>query len=206
MTNAVAVVPKEAIILRPAVRLTTDSGFTLVELVIVIVILGILSVIATPKFINLKSEAHRSVLNGVRGAISSGNQLVYSKAVLQGKERQAVADVQLGGGIGSAVLTYGHIPSSLQVTRKANTSNYGSADNSAAVYESITQVLALDAEHLKDESSVVTRQWGIYIHGNDNFVNFVPKGLSVESQCFLQYSGINAQGDKVRVELIDSSC
>ncbi|QDO83655.1 prepilin-type N-terminal cleavage/methylation domain-containing protein [Shewanella psychropiezotolerans] len=67
MTNAVAVVPKEAIILRPAVRLTTDSGFTLVELVIVIVILGILSVIATPKFINLKSEAHRSVLNGVRG-------------------------------------------------------------------------------------------------------------------------------------------
>ncbi|RTR38421.1 prepilin-type N-terminal cleavage/methylation domain-containing protein [Shewanella canadensis] len=185
-----------------SVTLKADSGFTLVELVIVIVILGILSVIAAPKFINLKSDAHRSVLNGVRGAISSGNQLVYSKAVLQGKERQAVADVQLGGSLGSAVLTYGHIPSSLPVSQKASTKNI----DSAAVYESITQVLALDAEHLKDESSVATRQWGIYIHGNDNFVNFVPKGLSVNSECFLQYSGINGLEDKVRVELMDSGC
>ncbi len=70
MANAVAVAPpKEAITLRPSVSLTTDSGFTLVELVIVIVVLGILSVVAAPKFINLKSDAHRSVLNGVRGAI-----------------------------------------------------------------------------------------------------------------------------------------
>jgi len=44
-----------------SVTLKADSGFTLVELVIVIVILGILSVIAAPKFINLKSDAHRSV-------------------------------------------------------------------------------------------------------------------------------------------------
>jgi len=193
-----------------SVTLKADSGFTLVELVIVIVILGILSVIAAPKFINLKSDAHRSVLNGVRGAISSGNVLAYSKAVLQGKERQAVADVQLGGGLGSAVLTYGHIPSSLQVTRKANTNSYvsvdGSFDNRAAVYESITQVLALDAEHLKDESSVVTRQWGIFIHGSDRYAKFVPRGLSVGSECNLQYTGINGEGEAVIFELVDSGC
>ncbi|ABV35991.1 methylation site containing protein [Shewanella sediminis HAW-EB3] len=186
-----------------SVTLKADSGFTLVELVIVIVILGILSVVAAPKFINLKSDAHRSVLNGVRGAISSGNQLVYSKAVLQGKERQAVADVQLGGSLGSAVLTYGHIPSSLPVSQKASTKNI----DSAAVYESITQILALDAEHLKDESSVATRQWGIYIEGgSDKFVNFVPRGLSVDSECHLQYTGINGEGEAVMLTLIDNGC
>ncbi|WP_281276219.1 type II secretion system protein [Shewanella atlantica] len=192
--------------MRPSVRLTTDSGFTLVELVIVIVILGILSVIAAPKFINLKSDAHRSVLNGVRGAISSGNQLAFSKAILQGKAHQAVAEVGLGGGIGNTLLTYGHIPSALPLARKASAGYLDSADRGTEVYESITQVLALDAEHLKDESTVVTRQWGVFIHGSDRFVNFVPKGLSVDSGCHLQYTGINAEGDAVIFELVDSGC
>ncbi len=187
-----------------SVTLKADSGFTLVELVIVIVILGILSVIAAPKFINLKSDAHRSVLNGVRGAISSGNVLAYSKAVLQGQEGKVSALVDLGAGVGVAQLRYGHIPSSLNNIVRANKS--AEMSDSAAVFNSITQVLALDAEHLKERSAQVTHEWGIFTNGSDNCVNFVPKGLSVDSQCFLQYTGINALGGKVKVELIDSGC
>lgn len=64
-----------------------NQGFTLVELVIVIVILGILAVTAAPKFLNLAGDAKISTLNGLKGSIESANALVYSKAILQGKEK-----------------------------------------------------------------------------------------------------------------------
>lgn len=64
-----------------------NQGFTLVELVIVIVILGILAVTAAPKFLNLAGDAKISTLNGLKGSIESANALVYSKAILQSKEK-----------------------------------------------------------------------------------------------------------------------
>ncbi|WP_394493731.1 type II secretion system protein [Shewanella sp. ENK2] len=59
-----------------------QGGFTLVELVVVIIILGILAVVAAPKFINLQGDARVSSLAGMKAAIQSANTLVYSKPVL----------------------------------------------------------------------------------------------------------------------------
>ncbi|ACA88081.1 type II secretion system protein [Shewanella woodyi] len=63
-----------------------DNGFTLIELVVVIIILGVLSVIAAPKFISLNKDAKVAVLEGARGALSTANSFSYSKAALQGQE------------------------------------------------------------------------------------------------------------------------
>lgn len=48
-----------------------QGGFTLIEMIVVIVILGILAVTAAPKFLNLESEARAGVLKGVDTAIKS---------------------------------------------------------------------------------------------------------------------------------------
>ncbi|MGS0825154.1 type II secretion system protein [Shewanella sp. 0m-8] len=66
-----------------------QNGFTLIELVVVIIILGILAVTAAPKFINLQSDARASALQGVKGAIQGANGLVFAKAALAGDEKKA---------------------------------------------------------------------------------------------------------------------
>ncbi|WEE21579.1 prepilin-type N-terminal cleavage/methylation domain-containing protein [Aeromonas caviae] len=76
-----------------------QSGFTLIELVIVIIILGILAVTAAPKFLNLQDDARTSTLKGVEGSLKSAGAMVYSKAVLKGKDKESTAyNLYLGNG------------------------------------------------------------------------------------------------------------
>lgn len=76
-----------------------QSGFTLIELVVVIVILGILSAVALPKFINLTGSADTAALAGVAGGISSASAVNYSgrlaTAGLPVAQRQGVATIGL---------------------------------------------------------------------------------------------------------------
>lgn len=64
-----------------------QAGFTLIELVIVIIILGILAVTAAPKFLNLQDDAKMAAADGVFSGVRSAMQLVYSKSALEGKEK-----------------------------------------------------------------------------------------------------------------------
>lgn len=50
----------------------TNKGFTLIELVLVITILGILAVAALPSFINVSTQARQASRDGVSGAVRSG--------------------------------------------------------------------------------------------------------------------------------------
>ncbi|MCR9421970.1 type II secretion system protein [Vibrio sp. RM-69-4] len=63
-----------------------QNGFTLIELVVVIVILGILAVTAAPRFLNLQNDAREATLQGLAGAIQGAAGIVYGKAAIEGIE------------------------------------------------------------------------------------------------------------------------
>ncbi|MCF1427244.1 MAG: MSHA biogenesis protein MshA, partial [Shewanella sp.] len=66
-----------------------------------------LATTAIPKFVNLQSDARVSTLNALKGAISSANNLIYSKAQANGLE-EAGFDVKIGKGV-YVPLAYGYM-------------------------------------------------------------------------------------------------
>ena len=84
----------------------SNAGFTLIELVIVIIILGILAVTAAPKFLDLQGDARLSTLKGLKSAIDGSGTLTFSKAAIAGKEGNPTDSMSIAGG--SVNLVYGY--------------------------------------------------------------------------------------------------
>lgn len=76
----------------------SQSGFTLVELVVVILLLGILSATALPRFMNVSSQAHSSAVAGVRGGFSVGTALVKAQWIANGSAAAVDAVSNFGEG------------------------------------------------------------------------------------------------------------
>ncbi len=63
---------------------SSASGFTLIELVVVIVLLGILAVVALPRFVNLSDDAHLAAVEGTAGALKIGVKSIEALSQVNG--------------------------------------------------------------------------------------------------------------------------
>jgi len=68
-----------------------QAGFTLIELVVVIVVLGILSAFAIPRFIALDSQARVAAVNGLAGSLRSASALAHGMWMATGTSPATVA-------------------------------------------------------------------------------------------------------------------
>ena len=158
------------------------AGFTLIELVIVIVILGILGAVAAPKFLNLQGDAYGANLNALKSSMESASTLANTKAILGGEDRGEGNSITINdNGVSSAV----------------------SIDNGypAATVDGILQVLNIEADS-KASAATTTKPY-IYEEGTNEF-NLSPAARQ-DDECKVTYSKANA-GERPKIEVIDTNC
>lgn len=132
-----------------------QGGFTLIELVVVIVILGILAVTAAPRFLNLQGDARQASLQGLKGAIDGLRALCMAERQFGRETSSSAVDVDgistifgypraTPTGIGAAVV--GLTTDWAVAASNADSITYGFSSNTSAtcavVYQQATSSAA----------------------------------------------------------------
>jgi MSHA pilin protein MshA len=171
-----------------------QQGFTLIELVVVIIILGILAVTAAPKFMNLQGDARASTVSGLEAAIKGADTLIHSKSLIAGNNTVAAsAATTVTVAKGNTVLT-----------------NYGHAIG--AWTGSLANALDIDAADSGTDTDWLYVESADPVVPTDSSIYFYPQGQTspldkdAPGTCYTQYVNSLTSYDSITVNTVTTGC
>lgn len=189
---------------------TQQKGFTLIELIIVIVVLGILAVTAAPQFISFSGDAREAKINQIKASMKAASQLVYGKAAVASVEGQTIDDEGTVGDISddtyptadSYEVQYGYpapsaggIIAALDIDAADWDIGYASASKATVGFEETDDVRISPAGVNVDDPDA-TDTWR------------VTPGIDYEeiTDCFVSYAPPTAEGGKPTITVTTTGC
>ena len=109
-----------------------QTGFTMIELIVVIVILGVLAATALPKFINMRGDAEQAAADGVAGAAASAMNLNFSGCSLTSHVPTANKCVAISTCAGVGTILQGGLPAAYAAAPNVVGVDIGTTDGNTA--------------------------------------------------------------------------
>ncbi|EGU30054.1 MshA, mannose-sensitive hemaglutinin [Vibrio ichthyoenteri ATCC 700023] len=158
-------------------------GFTLIELVVVIVVLGILAVTAMPRLVNLHTDSRIAALNGLKAGMQSANDMIYPLAIQQGLANLSSATITIEGD--PIQLAYGY-----------------PAAFSRQTWSQLIEANFVDAIfHPNDPAD-----WYFHNNPSENWIRFMTKSrIDPSLNCLLRYEEATASTPP-RFEFVTQGC
>ena len=180
-------------------KMNGQAGFTLIELIVVIVILGILAVTAAPKFMNLTSDANASVVKGLSGSIKSAYQMVYAKSRLHTSDRIVCASEDCQTETSLNVSKDGVIAVTSKGYPVSSTTQLTGTDITPKMKNTIAGAVDLgiswdDYDNLDKTDGTNPADW--IILSNDDGYAFVPKSAPTNAKTATNYTSNATDNEK----------